>query len=227
VADKRIILVGQSLGARSLNHWRAEKPPHHIFLLSPANVLGARARMLFSPRSQFNLALRLRQSGAPLGEVYSFISGLYFRGKLTYAENFGNPPPGLPGVHIITAAAGLSHPATLVTLSDIRKISATAIDADNQHYRKPLIRDLRALRNRLDAETRVVLLGSIATSKYVEPLLEVFGAQLFFPEEFVGRGDMSRGGLLLRRCALGQPLKYVAVAHAVRHGKRPAKLARI
>jgi hypothetical protein len=69
-----------------------------------------------------------------------------------------------------------------------------------------------------------VLLGSIASPKYVEPLLEIFGEQLVFPQEFVGRGDMSRGGLLLRCCSSGSQLDYAAVGTSVRHGKRPGKL---
>ena len=74
---------------------------------------------------------------------------------------------------------------------------------------------------------RVVLLGSIATSKYVEPLLEVFGDRLLFPAEFVGRGDMSRGGLMLRSARAGAELTYVPVAGATRRGPRPARLPRI
>src|SRR6266853_118967 len=49
----------------------------------------------------------------------------------------------------------------------------------------------------LPADAAIVLLGSIASAKYVEPLLAVLGERLLFPPSFVGRGDMSRGGLLL------------------------------
>ena len=72
-----------------------------------------------------------------------------------------------------------------------------------------------------------VLLGSIATNKYVDPLTQVFGERLLFPKDFIGRGDMSRGGLMLRHAAAGQELEYIPVATAVRHGKRPPKLAPI
>jgi hypothetical protein len=195
-----------------------------IFLLSPANASGVRARTLFNPRAQFDLAQRLKADGATLGEVYSFISGLYFRGKLAYAERFKNSSPGIPGIHIITPTAGLVPPHTFLTVTELQKLSATDVDAANPAYRKPLDRDALNLRTVLDSEVQVVLLGSIATPKYVLPLLEAFGERLVFPKEFVGRGDMSRGGLLLRSCAEGVPLEYVPVAGALRRGARPPKL---
>ena len=71
-----------------------------------------------------------------------------------------------------------------------------------------------------------VLLGSIASGKYVDVLLEVFGSRLCFPAEFAGRGDMSRGGLMLRCVASGEELGYVPLVGAERHGKRPPKLTR-
>src|SRR5438552_2421090 len=71
----------------------------------------------------------------------------------------------------------------------------------------------------------IVLLGSIATPKYVDPLLEIFGERLLFPAEFAGRGDMSRGGLMLRCVSAGVQLTYVPLASAARHGPKPPKLA--
>src|SRR5438270_1706544 len=65
-----------------------------IFLLSPASCGGKRAALLFNERAEFTVARRIRsEEGAPLGEVFSFLSGLYFRGKLNYARAFENPPP--------------------------------------------------------------------------------------------------------------------------------------
>jgi hypothetical protein len=226
VVEKRIIFEGHSAGSKpSLPRQRESSQPRRIFLLSPANASGVRAKMLFGPRTQFDLAERLRHPGVPLGEVYSFVSGLYFRGKLAYAERFANPSPGVAGVHIITAGGGLMLPDSRVTLAELREISATALDPTNHEYRRPLDRDAYRLRTLLEPETEVVLLGSIATPKYVEPLLEVFGERLVFPKEFVGRGDMSRGGLLLRCCSEGLPLEYVPVRSTVRHGRRPPKLS--
>jgi hypothetical protein len=180
--------------------------------------------MLLTPTAQFELAQRLRNSNVPLGEVFSFISGLYFRGKLAYAESFKNPPPGVPGVHIITATSGLLLPHEPMTLARLKSISASNVDAENPEYRRPLDRDAFRLRELAGAETQIVLLGSIATEKYAQPLLEVFGERLLFPRDFVGRGDMSRGGLLLRCCSTGSALEYVPVLGARRRGPRPPKL---
>jgi len=82
----------------------------------------------------------------------------------------------------------------------------------------------KALRREI-GDCEVVLLGSIASPKYVDALLQIFGPRLLFPADFVGRGDMSRGGLLLRHAAANVELPYVPVAGAVRHGPRPPKLA--
>jgi hypothetical protein len=190
-----------------------------LFLLSPANASGIRGQRLLGSDTKSQLAQRLRQSGAPLGEVYQFISSLYFRGKLEYAEQFKNPPPGMTGVHIITGA-GLMPPEAVVTLDELRRISATPIDANNSHYRLPLDRDLLRLRERAGSETEVILLGSIATCKYVTPLLAVFGERLLFPEVFLGRGDMSRGSLLLRCCSTASPLKCVPAGGLVLPSER-------
>ena len=62
-----------------------------IFLLSPANCGGNRARIVMSERATFDLAVRLRQrDGVSIGEVFAFMSGLYFRGKLAYGLAFAN-----------------------------------------------------------------------------------------------------------------------------------------
>lgn len=183
--------------------------------------------MIVSENARFDLAVRLRQEGAPLGEVFSFISGLYFRGKLAYAQRFADARAGVPGAYVITASGGLIPPESLITIELLRAISAAPIDVTDQRYREPLERDARAICEFAGPKCEVVLLGSIATPKYVEPLLEIFGERLLFPVEFVGRGDMSRGGLMLRSARAGEQLRYVPVATAVRHGPRPAKLPRL
>lgn len=188
-----------------------------VYLLSPASTSGRRAEILLSPRADFELARRLRgPGGAPLGEVMTFLSGLYFRGKLAYARRFAPDPDA---VRVITAGAGLLAPETPVTPAHLRAFARCGIDAANPRFCRPLRADARAL-----GACEAVLLGSIATPKYVAPLLEVFGERLLFPIDFVGRGDMSRGGLLLRRVAEGRPLDYAPVRDAVRRGPRPARL---
>jgi hypothetical protein len=196
-----------------------------VFLLSPANTSALRGQLLLNKDSQFELAQRIRRQGAPLGEIFSFISSLYFRGKLAYAKAFGNSPPGMPPILGLTTSRGLLSPETTITLNELIEMSRVPIDLGDSRYREPLVRDARALADQLPAGSRVVLLGSIATEKYVDPLLEVFGQQLVFPEKFVGRGDMSRGGLMLRCAGSRLELDYVPVASAIRRGSRPPKLS--
>jgi hypothetical protein len=199
-----------------------------VFLLSPASCAGQRARLVFNDGARFDLAVRLRSpEGAALGEVFSFLSGLYFRGKLAYARAFAAPPPGVPGVLVITPNEGLLTSEELVTVDRLRRFARVSIDASEARYRRPLTRQARALAATLGSECEVVLLGSIATGKYLDILGKVFGDRLRFPGEFVGRGDMSRGGLLLRCVREGRELAYRPVAEGNLHGKRPPKLARL
>jgi hypothetical protein len=185
--------------------------------------------MVMSDRATFGLAARVRDGGAPIGEVFSFMSGLYFRGKLTYARAFANPPDpegslASAGVLVITRAAGLRSPDTLVTRDAIQAFGRVEVAADNLSYRRPLEASARAVREDIGPDCDVVLLGSIASGKYVEVLQDIFGERLLFPADFVGRGDMSRGGLLLRCVTAGRELEYVPVAGAVRRGRRPPRL---
>jgi hypothetical protein len=194
-----------------------------VFLLSPAHCGGLRARLVMSERASFDLAQRVRDSaGAPLGEVFSFLSGLYFRGKLTYARAFAQLPD--TGVLVITPTDGLRPADEPVDLARLRRFATVDIDGDDPRYREPLDRDARKLAGRIGAGGEVVLLGSIATGKYIEPLLAVLGKRLRFPADFVGRGDMSRGGLLLRCARAGIELTYVGVDEVVRRGPRPPRL---
>jgi predicted kinase len=199
---------------------------HTIFLLSPASTGGERGALLFREGSGAVVAARLRAepAGVPLGEVFSFLSSLYFRGKLTYARAFGRPPAGLCGAFVITPSEGLRDPAEPLTLVRLRRFHETRIRLSEPSYLKPLLRDAEALRLLAGERTRMVLLGSIASERYVEPLLDVFGERLVFPPAFVGRGDMSRGGLLLRCVDEGRELEYAPVAGAMRHGPRPPRL---
>jgi len=201
-----------------------------IFLLSPANCSGRRATEILSPKAPSPLALALRsRDGAPIGELFTFISGLYFRGKLTYARRFASPPdPSNPivagGVHVITPNAGLRSPETVVTHAAVRAFARGDVDAGNARYRRPLEASARTLLAEIGPDCDVVLLGSIASPKYVDVLAGIFGARLQFPIAFVGRGDMSRGGLLLRQAREGVELDYVPVLGASLRGSRPPKL---
>ena len=204
-----------------------------MFLLSPANAGGPRGKMVLSERAQFDLATRLRSGeGVAIGEVFAFISGLYFKGKLAYALEFARPPePGNElvgsGALVITPSAGLRPVETAITMEALRAFGQVDIAANDPRYRTPLIASARALDEEIGTECDVVLLGSIASQKYVDVLTEVFGERLRFPIDFVGRGDMSRGGLLLRSVRAREELTYVPVKGAVRHGPRPPRLAPI
>jgi len=176
--------------------------------------------ILRRPAARFPLAMELRsEAGAALGEVFAFASGLYFRGKLAYARTFG-------ASWVITPGAGLVEPERRITPADLDVWERVRVDLEDARYRRPLERDARALAARLP-EAEVVLLGSIASDKYVDLLLEVFDDRLHFPVDFVGRGDMSRGGLLLRSARSGTELRYRPVRGAVRHGPRPPRLPRL
>ena len=198
-----------------------------VFLLSPASCAGRRGEQLLARGADFALARRVRDGGAPIGEVFSFVSSLYFRGKLGYADRFAAPPRGCPGVLVITAGRGLLHPDTVVTLGDLRAFSRVPIDAGEPRYVEPLRAAAEDLRARAPRDTEIVLLGSIATAKYVDVLGAVFGRSLLFPRDFVGRGDMSRGGMLLRSAAAGVELDYASVDGSVRRGRRAVKLAEL
>jgi hypothetical protein len=197
-----------------------------IFLLSPAFAGGRRAQMILSERAQFELAKQLRSKhGATIAEVFTFLSGLYFRGKIAYANAFARSMNGDCAVFVITPTRGLVDARSTITLSDLREFAAVDIDESNPRYRKPLEKTVGQLAKTLERDCDIVLLGSIATGKYVDVFLRHFKERLRFPADFVGRGDMSRGGLMLRCAADRQELRYISVGGAVLNGKRPPKLA--
>jgi hypothetical protein len=169
------------------------------------------------PEASFDLAERVRSpEGAPLGEVFAFLSGLYFRGKIAYANAFSAPPPGVASALVITAGRGLLPPSSPFTLADLAFFASVPIDLREPRYRTPLESSVRELAARLPEDADVVLLGSISSSKYVELLLDVVGDRLCFPEVFVGMGDMQRGSVMLKAASEGRPLSYVRAAGAAR-----------
>lgn len=188
-----------------------EDSPSQVFLLSPASLSGERARQLASPDARFDTALRCRSpEGVPIEEAFAFLSSLYFRGKIAYARRFARPPAALPGtgVLVITPSSGLVPEGWPLTLDRMAALRQTPIDVRNPEYAGPLREHALSLRAALPDDTRVVLLGSIATGKYVDLLLPVFGERLLFPRCFVGIGDMSRGSILLRAVREDRELEY-------------------
>lgn len=189
----------------------ASKSPRgkkRIFLLSPANLSGRRAQILLREPASFDLATRVRATGAPLGDVFSFVSGLYFRGKLAYANAFAEQDKARDSIFVITATRGLIAPHVPVDYASLLDMAGVRINCAESRYTHPLERDLAQLATRLGDFTEIVLLGSIATPKYLEPLSRVFRERLVVPIDFVGRGDMSRGALMLRAVREMVPLTY-------------------
>ncbi len=194
-----------------------------VFLLSPALCSGRRAQLLLRREAAFPLALDVAAGCARLGDVFAFLSGLYFRGKLTYARAFGAADVGLA---VITPTRGLQPPDMPVSFDVLTEFAAVDVSSADPAYRVPLERDARALATRLGPGAEVILLGSIATDKYIDVLSGVFGAQLRFPAAFVGRGDMSRGALLLRAATERRELSYVPVLGSERRGRRAPSAVR-
>ena len=179
--------------------------------------------MLLREQAGFDLARKLREDSATIGEIYTFISGLYFRGKMAYAEAFRAAPPELPGALVIVPGAGLLPPDTVVDRSQLRDIAQVPVEEDNPDFRRPLIEAAKLI-DRHAAGCSYVLLGSVASGKYTNPLLEIFGERLLFPFDFIGRGDMSRGGLMLRQARSGIELAYRPVQGTSLRGVRPPRL---
>jgi hypothetical protein len=199
---------------------------HRVFLLSPAKAGGVRYEMLVREGAGSDLAKKLRNGAATIGEVYTFISGLYFRGKAAYAERFGAAPPGMHSALVIVPGAGLIPLDTPVTIDQLRAIADIPVDERNHAYRDALLETAHLVNRHAGLACLHVLLGSVASAKYTDPLLQIFDERLVFPSDFVGRGDMSRGGLMLRHARSGVELAYVPVRGAVLHGARPPRLER-
>jgi hypothetical protein len=111
--------------------------PGRIFLLSPAKAGGPRYSMLTREQADFDVARRLREGVATIGEVYSFISGLYFRGKMMYAEAFRAAPAGVPAVLVMVPGAGLVPPETIIDAGQLRAIAGISVAEDNPEFRDP------------------------------------------------------------------------------------------
>ena len=196
-----------------------------LFVLSPAYCGGRRALQLLNSGAELPLARRLREPpGVPLGEAFSFMSGLYFRGKLAYARRFACARQGT-GVHVITPGRGLLDPEHRVRHGELLAIAEIPVALEEPRYRRPLERDAGVLADSLAEGDAVVLLGSIATDKYIEVLAALLADRLHVPAEFLGRGDMSRGALMLRSVQLGRELSYIPVAGAPMRGPRARRVA--
>ena len=178
---------------------------------------GKRGQLLLSPTSSSALARQLHSAeGAPLGETFSFVSGLYFRGKLAYARTFGKPIAARPAAFIISAGGGLCELDERVHATRLLAWASVSIDEQNPHFVVPLVRHTSALLDAYPESARFVLLGSLASNKYVAPLLDVLGERALFPSLFLGMGDMQRGARLLEAARQGRELAYEPLSGARR-----------
>jgi hypothetical protein len=202
--------------------------PPRIFLLSPANLNGLRAKQLTSPRARFAAAVRYQSpEGVPIAEAFAFMSALYFRGKIAYARQFAVPSPtiGGDGIFVITSGYGLVPPDWRITAERLQRMQKVDVDASSRNYTKPLREHATLLAKALEDDAQVILLGSVATGKYVDVLRPILGDRLRFPGAFAGLGDMARGGLMLRAARAQRELEYTTL-DAPRHrtggsGKMP------
>ena len=197
--------------------------PSRLFLLSPASLNGLRAKQLTSPRAKFALAQKYRSpEGVEIGDAFAFMSALYFRGKIAYARHFADPPEG---VFIITSGYGLVPPDWRLTEERMKRMKKIDVDVGARSYTKPLRDSAKQLASMLGPDAQVILLGSVATGKYVDVLKPILGPWLRFPKVFAGLGDMARGGLMLRAVRANKELEYTTL-DAPRHrtggsGKMP------
>ena len=189
-----------------------------MFLLSPANCRGRRAQQVLSPKATFSVAARLRGEGVPIGELFAHMSGLYFRGKITYARKFGR-------AFVITPDQGLIPAETTITSQVLIRFADAEIDLGNPGYRTPLEQTARALGDEAGADAQFVLLGSIASEKYVQVLSAIFGSRLVFPADVrrARRHEPRRGAAARRRRVAGA---RVHSGHRRRPPRSPSAQAR-
>jgi len=187
-------------------------PRSKVFLLSPASAHGAKARPLLErePRTPFARQLASPE-GVALGTVFRYLSGLYFNGKLLYANAFASPPRALAGegVYVITLAKGLLTPETPVRSEDVRRFAE--VEMGSEAYGRPLEESARSLATTMGGECDAVLLGSVGTGKYTDILLPIFGRRLLFPPDILSQGQLERGAFLMRCAKEGRELRYEPV----------------
>ena len=162
-----------------------------------------------SPRARFEAAQLYRSpEGVPIAQAFAFMSALYFRGKIAYALHFA----AAADVWVIAPGFGLVPSDWRITEERMKVMRRTPVDVTKRSYVRPLLRDAKAIAESLTDEADVVLLGSVATGKYVDVLMPVFGERLQFPAIFAGLGDMSRGGLMLRAVRSNRELEYTSLS---------------
>ena len=95
---------------------------------------------------------------------------------------------------MIVPGHGLRPPETVFSPEQLRATAHIDVDEDNPVHHDALLAAAASLDRATGHQCSFVLLGSVASAKYTTALLKVLDHRLLFPAEFVGRGDMSRGG---------------------------------
>jgi hypothetical protein len=159
-------------------HHRFMSATAPVFLLSPAYCGGSEPRC-FCQVAGNSISPSDAGRRATIGEVFSFLSGLYFRGKLAYGTKFGRSL-------VITPGRGLLSPDTVVSMEELRAIAEIGVTVDEPRYRRPWSampmrswprsprRDHRPSREHRDGEVR---------RHHREPARRPAA----FPAQFVGR----------------------------------------
>jgi hypothetical protein len=177
------------------------------FLLSPAHLGGARAARLTSLDARFAVAQSYRDGTLSIGEAFSWISALYFRAKLRYARHFGARHGGGPA-QVIAPGFGLVAEDWLLSGERFTRLCQVPVDTQDRRFRQPLEAACAGLARSLDRDDRIVFLGGLAGDRYLAVLAPALGPRLFVPIDFVGRGQMQRGSLLLQAIAENRELAY-------------------
>jgi hypothetical protein len=125
---------------------------------------------------------------------------------------------------VIVPGLGLLPPETVFSPEQLQATAQIEVDADNPAHHEALLEAAASVDRATCHQCSFVLLGSVASAKYTTALLKVLDQRLLFPAEFVGRGDLSRGGIMLRSAASRQELSYIPVSGAQLRGPRPARL---
>ncbi len=184
-----------------------------VFVLSPATTHGAKARVLTATEPRTPSARRLHGAqGMMLGEAFSYLSGLYFRGKLAYARTFATAPPclGGAGIYVITPTDGLLDPDSVLGVADLERFASAA--EGSTAGRIAFERAVQSLERAMGPSCDVVLLGSVGSRKYSDVLEPVLGDRLLFPRRLYNEGQIQRGALLLEHAERGEELEYAPLA---------------
>ncbi|HVS65001.1 MAG TPA: hypothetical protein VMT85_16025 [Thermoanaerobaculia bacterium] len=194
---------------------RAAPATATTFLISPASLHGVRGRRLLAPGASGVWPRRLR-GGAPIGELFTAVSSLYFRGKLAYALRFG----GAGGTLVIAPGVGLVTPEWRLDREAALRMSEIRVRSSEDAYRRPLEQALRRLLDETGGD--FVFLGSLATDRYLAVLAPLLGSRLLTPAALYGMGNMRRGSVLLEAAESGEELEYVPCRPPqARRSKRP------